>query len=557
MRNNERKTYEELLQENKILAESLALSEKKCLALEASLAASEEKNRALENNVRELQEDMMALKQDMLLLEEKYRRAMKKIFGSSSEHVAKDEDTPEQMSLLFNEPETVQETEKAETVEVKGHERSKKPKSGSLDDILTGDLPVTVVEHMPEETVCPECGSEMEVIGKEVRRTLVLIPAHAEIREDWYYKTACMVCKKEGITTPIAEAKREAILIPGGYASAEAVAEIAYEKYVMYTPLYRQEQEWNRKGVQLTRQTMSNWLLTCSKQYLRPVYEELHRQLKDAEILHADETPVQVLHEEDRRAQTKSYMWLYMTGAHEEKQIVLYSYNESRSAAVPKTYLSGYKGYLQTDGYGGYNSVEGVKRVGCLAHARRKFSDALNGMKAENRKGTAAEEGFAKIEKILLKEKELKDLTPDERQKERLKTVKPLMDDLLTWAREARVLKGSKTGEGITYLRNQWKTFDPFYEDGRIELTNNRAERSIKPFVMGRKNWLFCNAEKGAIASETYYSLIETAKFNGLDPYKYLLYVLREAPGKDLKNPETVEKLLPWNAPEECRKKTE
>ncbi len=536
MENSARKTYEELLQENNTLAESFAASER---------------------NVRSLQEELMALKQDMLRLEEKYRRAMKKIFGSNSEHVAKDGELAEQLSFLFNEPELIQQTEKEDTVEVKGHRRTKSPKSGSLDDILTEDLPVTVVEHMPEDMACPECGSEMEIIGKEVRRTLVLIPAHAEIREDRYYKAACMSCKQTGIATPVAEAKRETSLIPGGYASAEAVAEIAYEKYVMYSPLYRQEQEWNRKGVGLTRQTMSNWLLTCSERYLRPVYEELHRQLLKADILHADETPVQVLHEGDRKAQTKSYMWLYMTGADTEKQIVLYSYDESRSAAVPKKYLMGYRGYLQTDGYSGYNTVEGVKRVGCLAHARRKFSDALNGMKAENRKGTVAEEGFAKIEEILLKEKQLRDLTPEERKEQRMKAVKPLMDDLLAWAREAQVLKGSKTGEGITYLRNQWKTFDPCFEDGRIELTNNRAERSIKPFVMGRKNWLFCNTKSGVIASETYYSLIETAKFNGLNPYKYLLYVLREAPGLDLKDPVALEKLMPWNAPEECRSKTE
>ena len=529
MENGEKKTYEELLQENKTLAETLAVC----------------------------REDLMALKQDMLRLEEKYRRAMKKIFGSNSEHVAKDGELAEQLSFLFNEPELIQQTEKEETVEVKGHRRTKSPKSGSLDDILTEDLPVTVVEHMPDEMACPECGSEMEIIGKEVRRTLVLIPAHAEIREDRYYKAACMSCKQTGIATPIAEAKREPSLIPGGYASAEAVAEIAYEKYVMYSPLYRQEQEWNRKGVGLTRQTMSNWLLTCSERYLRPVYEELHRQLLKAEILHADETPVQVLHEGDRKAQTKSYMWLYMTGADAEKQIVLYSYDESRSAAVPKKYLAGYRGYLQTDGYSGYNTVEGVKRVGCLAHARRKFSDALNGMKAENRKGTVAEEGFAKIEEILLKEKQLKDLTPEERKEQRMKAVKPLMDDLLAWAREAQVLKGSKTGEGITYLRNQWKTFDPFFEDGRIELTNNRAERSIKPFVMGRKNWLFCNTKNGAVASETYYSLIETAKFNGLNPYEYLLYVLRKAPGMNLRDSAELDKLMPWNAPEGCRRKTE
>ena len=522
----------------------------------------ENTNKRYEELMREnaaLKEDLMALRQDHLRLEEKYRKAMKKIFGSNSEHIAMNGELDEQLSFLFNETELVADTEPGETVvEVQGHKRVKRTKSGSLDDILSEDLPVTVVEHMPEEMTCPKCGSQMEVIGKEVQKTLVLIPAHAEVREDWYYKAACMNCKENDISTPITEAKREPSLVPGGYTSPEAVAEIAYEKFVMYSPLYRQEQEWNRRGLKLSRQTMSNWLLTCSERYLRPVYEELHRQLLNSEILHADETPVQVLHEgKGRRPQSKSYMWLYMTGAFEERQIVLYSYDESRSGGVPKKYLSGYSGYLQTDGYTGYNSVDKVIHVGCLAHARRKFNDALNAMKAELRKGTVAEEGLTKIETILLAEKRLVDLPPEERLKQRLAVVKPLMDELLRWADSANVLENSSTGKGVKYIKNQKNTFTPFFVDGRIELTNNRAERSIKPFVMGRKNWLFCNTKTGVTASETYYSLIETAKFNGLSPYEYLLYILKTAPGLDLKDPENVTRLLPWNAPDTCKSKKE
>ena len=544
MEKQHEKTYEELLkerdalmQENAELAESVA---------------------ALKKEKSDMEQDMQAMKNDLQRLEEKYRRAMKKIFGSNSEHIAMNMEFADQLSFFFNEAEITEDTTpKEKTVEIKGHKRTVKPKSGSLDDILTEDLPTTVVEHMPEEMTCPECGSEMEIIGKEVRRTLVLVPAHAEIREDWYYTAACMECKENGISTPIAEAERIPALIPGGFASPEAVAEIAYEKFVMYSPLYRQEQEWSRKGIKLSRQTMSNWLLTCSAKYLRPVYDELRRQMLNSRILHADETPVQVLHEEGRKPKSKSYMWLFMTGAHEERQVVLYNYDESRGSAVPIKFLEGFSGYLQTDGYSAYKSVPKVKHVGCMAHARRYFTDALSGMKAENRKGTAAEEGFTKTENILLAEKSLADLPPEERKKERLRVVKPLVDDLLVWARETPVLKGSSTAKGITYIQNQWQTFEPFFEDGRIELTNNRAERSIKPFVMGRKNWLFCNTRSGAVAAETYYSLIETAKFNSLSPYEYLKYVLKEAPGLDLKDPEMIEKLLPWNAPEYCKSRAE
>lgn len=515
MENSEKKTYEELLQE-----------------------------------IASLKEDVMALKQDNLRLEEKLRRAMRRIFGSNSEHVARDGDLAEQLSFLFNEPEVTADEEK--TVTVKEHQR-KERKSGSLEDILPEDAPVTVVEHHPEETKCPECGSEMVPIGKEVQRTLILVPAHYEVREDRYYKYACMNCKENETSTPITEAARQPSLIPGGYASAEAVAEIAFEKFVMATPLYRQEQEWNRQGLKLSRQTMSNWLLMCAKQYLEPIREELHRRLLKQDIVHADETPVQVLQEPGKKATSKSYMWLYMTGRHAEEQIVLYHYNSSRSAAEPIKFMEGYRGYFQTDGYAAYKSIPNVTQVGCLAHARRGFTDALNGMRPEERSGTAAEEGFSRIEKILLTDKQFAGLSAEERQQKRAEEVKPLLDELFAWANSTQVLNKSKTGEAVAYVKKQRISFENALKDGRLELTNNRAERSIKPFVMGRKNWLFCNTPSGADAAAVYYSLIETARANGLSPYEYLKYVLKSAPGLDLKKPAALETLMPWNAPAICK----
>jgi len=505
----------------------------------------------LKKKTADLQEDLSAAEANLKLTEEKLRRALKRLFGSSSEHVARDGDMYEQLSFVFNEAELISDTEPLpeETVEVKGHKR-KRIKSGSIEDIIPDDAPVEIIEYRPDSITCAECGSEMEEIGKEIRRTLVLVRKHYKVREERFYKYACKVCNDTGTETPVAEPDRPPALLPGSYASPEAVANIMYEKFVMYSPLYRQEQDWQRAGLKLSRQTMSHWLITCAEQYFRPVYEELRLKLLEAELIHADETPLQVLHEPDRRAKSKSYMWLYMTGRYAKEQIVLYNYNESRSGSVPKAFLAGYSGYLQTDGYSGYNILSSAKRIGCLAHARRYFTDALNGMKEHERKGSVAEEGFDRIEKILLEEKKLVDLTPEYRLKQRLSVIKPLMDDLFAWVNTVQILKG-RARDGITYLRNQRSTFTPYFADGRIELTNNRAERSIKPFVMGRKNFLFCNTPRGAKASEVIYSLIETARSNALDPYEYLLYVLKTAPnfsGSDI----TV--LLPWNAPVSCRK---
>ena len=505
---------------------------------------------ALSEENRNLRENLTETQASLKLAEEKLRRALKRMFGSNSEHIARDGDMYEQLSFVFNEQELIADTEPAETevVEVKGHKR-KRVKSGSIEDIIPDDAPVEVIEYRPDDISCPECGSEMEEIGKEVRRTLVLVRKHYKIREERFYKYACKVCDETGTSTPVIEPERPKALISGSYASPEAVANIIYEKFVMYSPLYRQEQDWLRMGLNLSRQTMSNWLMTCTEQYFRPIYDKLRLKLLDADLIHADETEVQVLHEPGRRARSKSYMWLYMTGRYAKEQIALYDYNESRSGAVPKAFLSGYSGYLQTDGYSGYNILSSTKRVGCLAHARRYFTDALNGMKEHERKGSVAEEGFIRIDKILLEEKKLADMSPEERLKERQEAVKPLMDKLFAWADSVQVLKG-KARDGLTYLNNQRYTFSPYFADGRIELTNNRAERSIKPFVMGRKNFLFCNTPSGADAAATIFSLIETAKLNDLDPYEYLLYILKNAPGMDAGD---IDALLPWNAPASCK----
>ena len=248
----------------------------------------------------------------------------------------------------------------------------------NVRDIVPENITVEEVRHelSEEERVCPKCGNVMEPIGTEVVETLELIPAKAVIHRDVYVNYACQNCKVNDIEVPIAETPKKPSLIPGGFASPKAVAHIMTQKFVMYVPLYRQEQDWRRQALFLSRQTMSEWVL-AGADILKPLYEQLHRLLLTAGILHADETVLQVLHEAGRAAQTKSYMWLYMTGAAEERQIVLYEYQPGRSACYPVEFLSGFHGYLQTDGYDGYNSVEGVTHLGCWAHLRRKFDEAV------------------------------------------------------------------------------------------------------------------------------------------------------------------------------------
>ena len=298
-------------------------------------------------------------------LMEQLNLARQKKFGASSEHASPE--VLEQMSLLFDEPEAVASVaaeEAAPAVEVRPHKRRK---SGSVKDILPDDIEVVEVPHglSEEERKCPQCGETMACIGKEVRNELKLIPAKAVLYQHVYYTYACENCEKKDISTPVVKTPMEPALVPGGFASAEAVAHVMTQKYVMGVPLYRQEQDWNRQGIMLSRQTMANWLIRCANDWLAPVYGVLHEGLVKHDYLHADETPVQVLREPGRKASADSYMWLYRTGRGAEHPIVLYDYQPGRGGEYPKAFLKGFHGYLQTDGFGSciYRSI----RTTCTA----------------------------------------------------------------------------------------------------------------------------------------------------------------------------------------------
>ncbi len=438
------------------------------------------------------------------------------------------------------------------TTQVAAHTRKK---SGSVKDVVPDNIPVEVVEHhlSGEELECPQCGEAMREIGSEVRETLVLQPAKAILRRDIYYTYACENCQKNDISTPIVKAPKEPAVIPGGFASPEAIAYIMTQKFVMASPLYRQEQEWARQGLKLSRQTMSNWVLYAAEHILTPVYDELHRQLVKREVLHADETTLQVLREPGKKAQAKSYMWLYRTGQDGGPPIVLYEYQPSRKAEHAEKFLEDFSGYLHADGYQGYHKLpENIRVVGCWAHARRKFDEALNALPPNQREGTAALTGLEYCNKLFAWEERFQKLSPEERTKQRLAEEKPLLDALLAWANSISAAPKSALGKALHYLKEQWPYLIRYLEDGRLELSNNRAERSIKPFVIGRKNFLFANTPLGAQGSAVIYSLIETAKETGSDPFRYLTWILKTAPALDHTVDGWAEPLLPANAPADC-----
>ena len=394
-------------------------------------------------------------------------------------------------------------------------------------------------------------------MGHNTRRELKIIPAQVKIVEHVSEVYACRNCEKTAETVPIVKAPMPEPVIKGSSASPSAVAHIMTQKYVNAVPLYRQEQEFLMNRLPLSRQTMANWLVRTSEDWLEPLYELMKSKLRREEALHADETTLQVLKEPGKSSRSESYMWLYRTSGCAAHPIVLYEYQPTRSSSHPKAFLAEYRGYLHTDGYAGYHSFPPeVTVVGCWAHARRKFDEALKGAPPESRENLTARKGLDFCNELFRLEHEYENLTPEERYKKRMERSKSVSDAVFSWAETFGALPKSLLGKAVHYLLSQRKYLEKVFEDGRLELSNNRAERSIKPFVIGRKNWLFSATPKGAKASSVIYSMIETAKENGLKPFEYLKHIFETMPNiTDGK----YELLLPWSdsLPAVCRAKAD
>jgi hypothetical protein len=337
--------------------------------------------------------------------------------------------------------------------------------------------------------------------------------------------------------------------IPKSIATAGLCAFIAIMKYADGLPLYRQEKILARYGIDISRATLASWMIKLGE-LIVPLMNLLHETQVSYDVLQMDETTVQVLKEDGRAAQTKSRMWVRRGGS-PKTPVILFDYEPTRSGAVAWRLLEDFKGILQSDGYSGYTAVgkrDGLVHVGCLAHARRKFDEALKAQKVTGRGGLAAQ-GLTLIQRIYRIEKLAREakLTPDQRKKLRDERAQPIWDELRKWldAKRGHAPPQTLVGQAMTFLDNQWPLLIGYLEDGRIEVDNNLCENAIRPFVLGRKAWLFSDTPDGAEASARLYSLIETAKASGLEPYAYLKRVFSELPRAITLA--DVEALLPWN----------
>ena len=475
------------------------------------------------------------LQSRVIILQEQLNLALAKRYAASSEKVS-----PDQVRM-FDEAEIDVEAAPdmdEDVILVPAHKRRKRGRKPLPDNLPRID----VIHELPESArYCDQDGQLLVEIGEVISEQLDIIPAKIQVIRHVRKKYACN-CGQCIKTAPL-----PAQPIPKSMASPGLLAHITISKYQDALPLYRQETILQRIGVDIPRATLANWMIQAGT-LIQPLINLMQDRLLAYDIIQMDETTVQVLKEDGKAAQSKSYLWL-QRGGPPEQPVVLYDYDPGRGAGVPTRLLAGFTGYLQTDGYDGYNAVVAnnkLMHVGCMAHARRKFDEAVKAQ-GKNKKRGKAHRGLALIQKLYRVEKQARKLDPEDRHARRQQQARPVLDELRAWLDESlpQVPPTSATGKALNYLHNEWSKLVRYLDDGRLEIDNNGAENAIRPFVVGRKNWLFSASVKGVKASANLYSLIETAKANSLEPYAYLRYLFTELPKAE--TVEAIETLLPGN----------
>jgi transposase len=507
------------------------------------------------------QEQLENIDHNLQLVLEQLADLKRHRFGRSSERHESDEQISfmevDGKIVFFNESEAVAAEDDGAEPETVPRRKPKK-KQGKREEDLDG-LPVVVIEHsMTEEELAARFGEGgFKQLPDEVYRRYGFTPAKVEVEE---HHVKVYAGKK---TDEIVKAPHPESLLRGSLVSPSLEAAVMNAKYVNAVPLYRQEQEFERYGLHISRQNMANWTIQCADRYLAVLYDYLHEKMYGYHVLQADETPV-LVNKDGRPAGSKSYMWVYRTGRmYTDRQIVLYEYQRTRNASHPREFLKDFSGICVTDGYQVYHTIENeredLKIAGCWSHARRRFDEAVKALPKAKQKDSRAYLALTMIQAIYREEKQLKELPAQERQNRRQLSVKPLVEAYFVWVREniSKVPQKSKTWEGFSYSLNQEKYLKVFLDDGEVPMDNNAAEQSIRGFCIGKKNWVMIDTVAGAKSSAIIYSIAETAKANNLKPYDYFEYLLTEIP-KHLDDTDRnfLDDMLPWspNLPVNCRK---
>lgn len=481
-------------------------------------------------------------------LEAQLDQLKQKLFGSTSE--SRKSDIEGQLSLFDDPDDKPTVPIEPETISVKGY--TKQRKSKPTYEEMFADLPVEqrMVDTLSDDDkICGLCGTAMVPIGHEVIRTeLEYSPAKLTRIEYIATTYGCPNCK-ETEEPQFVKDNGDPALIPGSYASSGLAAHVMYAKYVMALPLYRQEKDFEHLGAKISRGAMAHWIIYCAENYLKHVYDHMHRLLLKRRYLMADETPVQVLKEPDRRPQSKSYIWLVRSGEDGMPPIILYHYTPTRKGQNAAEFLQGAEPgyYLMVDGYKGYNKLKAENRCSCYAHIRRYLIQAIP--KGHEKDFTEpAVQGVLYCDKLFEYERAYaeKGLSPKQKYNRRLKDQKPVIEAFLSWVDSQKPKSGDRLIRALNYINGCRPYMMTYLKDGHCSLSNNLSENSIRPVVTGRKNWLFSDTQAGADASMIVYSMVETAKANGIDQEAYLNYLLESRPNADMTEVE-LDQLMPWS----------
>ena len=509
-------------------------------------------------SIDSLQKTIEELRQELSNKQAEIDYLKAKLFGSSREKLKVP--FPGQMNLFQEElpDDRIPEIIEPENIEVTGHKRVRKHKATyeeMFDNLPSKQILLDTLKA--EEKICSVCGTQMIPIGTEIARTeLVFHKAYLE-RVDYIATTyECPSCK-DSLEPQFVKDEGSTPLVPHSYVSAELAGHVMYEKFINAMPYYRQEKEFeNQFGVKIGRGTMAHWTIYCAENYFAPMIDYFQRLLVKRKFVAADETPIQVLKEADRRPQSKSYVWLFRSGDDGLNPIIVYQYHATRNGDAAAKFFQGTEPgtYINVDGYAGYNKLKEFKRCCCYAHIRRYFLEAISKGKEKDYTDPAVQ-GFLYCNKLFEYERSYREkgLSYKQIYNRRLKDQKPVVEAFLAWIDKQNAPHGSRLARALTYTRNQQNYMMTYLEDGHCSISNNMSENSIRPITVGRRNWLFCDSTSGANASMMVYTLLETARSNGLNPQKYLEYLLTERPNGNMSD-EALDAMAPWSpkAQEHC-----
>lgn len=536
---------------NNELSEDTKLLISKVESIEEELNKKEQEINDKKDELSKKDKEIQELKNEIALLKGVISNSNRKVFGASSEQV-----NAAQISL-FNEAEKHSDSNIVESIDEEiTYIRAKKTKITGKKDNLS-NLETIIIEHKleGEDLKCNDCGEELTEIGVKSEKVIIkYVPAKLIAEKHIMYSYTCKSCEKVTEESNIISTTVPKSIFYNSMASNELVAHTVSLKYQHAMPLYRQQSYFDMMGATLSRQTLCNWSMVAAKA-LEPIYNHMKKDLLKRDYIHADETTLKVINDNGKDSKSKKYMWLYMSETN-NKPVILYDYQNTRSSSCPKNFLGNFTGWLQTDGYSGYNSVSGATRIYCLAHIRRKFYDVVSTLDNEALKKSRALIGFNYCEKIYKLEKELRESYSKDanyyniRFEVRKDNLSPIIDEFIEYidAEIQNALPKSPLGKALDYAKKHVPSLKTVLVNGELEIDNNAAERKIKPFVIGRKNFLFSNTSKGAICSAQIYSIIETAKSNKLIIEKYLVYLFEHLVGLDSTDSESLEKLMPWSS---------